>query len=133
MVADGEEAISALPQRAQRIADLLSSNYPASTLAAVASEFAKLPMVDGKSALNAKVTELGQLVREEAAVACADLRRAEMWIRLKTPSVSDGNNFGVRCRRAALCPRETSPPPPRRFATAPPPRAPPRRWTCRTT
>ena len=55
-----------------------------------------------KEAGNPPVTKLSLMVREEAAVACAAFRAAEMWLRLKAPSVS------VRSRT-----RETSEPLPR--------------------
>ena len=103
MIAEGEESIAALPARAQHLAETIASNYPAVTLAAVAAEFGKLPTdAAGKSALNSKVTSLSALVREEVAVACSEFRRAEMWIRLKTPAVADGNNFGVEVQHLIL-------------------------------
>jgi len=34
-------------------------------------------------------------LREEAAVAVHSFRQAEMWLRMKSPVISDGNNFGV--------------------------------------
>ena len=38
---------------------------------------------------------LCNVVREQAAAAVVDFRAAEMWIAMKGPAVSDGNNFGV--------------------------------------
>ena len=52
--------------------------------------------VDGaKTSTNPKCAALAEQVREEAAIATAAFRAAEMWLKLKSPSVSDGNNFGV--------------------------------------
>merc|ERR1719152_913719 len=55
-----------------------------------------------RGSVNQKVAELSSLVREEAAVAAAQFRAAEMWIRLKAPAVSDGNNFGVDVQNYVL-------------------------------
>lgn len=59
-------------------------------------------MTASKDSTNAKVTALGDLVREEAAVAVGLFRAAEMWLRLKAPTVSDGNNFGVDVQNYVL-------------------------------
>jgi len=93
-IKEGEQAIEALPSHAQRIASLLATHFPAQTLEAVHA--AMKPSVEAaKGGINPKVAELSTLVREEAAVAAAQFRAAEMWLRLKAPAVSDGNNFGV--------------------------------------
>ena len=92
-VAEGEQAIDSLPSHAGRINQLLSTHFPAQTLEAVHA--AMRPAVEGAPALNKKVAELSSLAREEAAVASAQFRKIEMWLRLKSPAVSDGNNFGV--------------------------------------
>ena len=39
--------------------------------------------------------EGAQLVREQAAISIENFKAAEMWIQLKVPACSDGNNFGV--------------------------------------
>lgn len=93
-IKEGEQAIESLPSHAQRISSLLAQHFPAQTLEAVHS--AMKPSVEAaRGSVNQKVAELSTLVREEAAVAAAQFRAAEMWIRLKAPAVSDGNNFGV--------------------------------------
>ena len=75
-----------------RLTEALASAFPAVSLEAVAAEFAK---TSASKEVNAKVAALSNSVREEAAVAVGIFRSAEMWLRIKTPSVSDGNNFGV--------------------------------------
>jgi len=92
VLAQGQEAIDSMIGQAARLADVLAANFPAVTLEQVAAEFAKAPV--SKEA-NAKVAKLSALLREEAALAASTLRSAEMWIHLKSPAVSDGNNFGV--------------------------------------
>jgi len=82
-----------------RLTETLSTQFPAVTLEAVAAEFAKAPET---KETNAKVAQLGVLVREEAAVAMAVFRSAEMWLRIKTPAVSDGNNFGVEVQNYVI-------------------------------
>ena len=42
------------------------------------------------------------MCREEAPVAAAQFRQCEMWLRLKAPAVSDGNNFGVDVQNYVL-------------------------------
>lgn len=101
MVDEGMQAIEALPEHAKRIAGLLATHFPAQTLEAVHA--AMRPSVQAaKGGVNTKVAELSSLVREEAAVAGAQFRAAEMWLRLKQPAVSDGNNFGVDVQNYVL-------------------------------
>lgn len=98
-IAEGEDAINKFLEHAARLATVISSNFPSVTLEQVAKEFAAAP-VDGK-ALNSKVTTISNILREEAAIAAVSFRQAEMWLKLKTPSVSDGNNFGVEVQNYA--------------------------------
>jgi len=101
MIEEGTTAIDALPEHAKRITGLLSTHFPAQTLEAVHA--AMRPSVEGaRSATNQKVAELSSLVREEAAVLAAQLRQCGMWLRLKQPAVSDGNNFGVDVQNYVL-------------------------------
>jgi len=101
MLEEGAQAVAALPTHASRIAGLLGTHFPAQTLEAVHNLMK--PSVDqAKGGVNAKVAELSSLVREEAAVAAAQFRACEMWIRLKAPAVSDGNNFGVDVQNYVL-------------------------------
>merc|ERR1712146_440205 len=39
---------------------------------------------------------------EQVAMMVADFKAAEMWLYLKTPEVSDGNNFGVEVQAYVL-------------------------------
>merc|ERR1719488_401165 len=100
MIQEGEQAINALPDHARRIASLLSTHFPAQTLDAVHA--AMRPAVKEGPVVNAKVSELNSILREEAAVAAAQFRACEMWLRLKAPAVSDGNNFGVDVQNYVL-------------------------------
>jgi hypothetical protein len=91
---EGMQAIDAMPSHALRIAEVLATKFPAKSLADVAKEMG--PQLDkATSATNPTCTALSEQVREEAAIAVGLFRAAEMWLRLKTPVVSDGNNFGV--------------------------------------
>lgn len=90
---EGTKAIDGFAPSAMRLAEHLVKNPPKS-LVEVAKEMA--PLVDGaKTSTNPKCAALAEQVREEAAIATAAFRAAEMWLKLKSPSVSDGNNFGV--------------------------------------
>jgi len=101
MLEEGMVAIDGLPTHASRIAGLLQTHFPAQTLEAVHA--AMKPGVEAaKSSVNPKVAELSSLLREEAAVAASQFRACEMWIRLKAPAVSDGNNFGVDVQNYVL-------------------------------
>ena len=92
LLEEGVQAVESLPSHATRISQLLSTHFPPQTLEAVHG--AMRPSVAAGS-VNTKVAELCSLAREEAAVAGAQFRAIEMWLRLKAPAVSDGNNFGV--------------------------------------
>merc|ERR1719502_2648461 len=83
---------------AERLTELLAKAFPATSLEAIALEFAPAVSKD----VNPKVAKLSATVREEAAVAAAAFRSAEMWIRIKAPAVSDGNNFGVDVQNYVL-------------------------------
>ena len=101
MIEEGQTAIDALPSHASRISNLLGTHFPAQTLEAVHT--AMRPTVEAaKGGVNTKVAELSSLVREEAAVAAAQFRAIEMWLRLKQPAISDGNNFGVEIQTYVL-------------------------------
>ena len=101
MIAEGAAAIDSLPTHAERIANLLATNFPAQTLSAV-HDGMRPSLETAKGGVNAKVAELSNLCREEAAVAAAQFRQCEMWLRLKAPAVSDGNNFGVDVQNYVL-------------------------------
>merc|ERR1719230_2547428 len=92
MIDEGAVAIESLTVHSARLSDAIAKTFPQQSLQQVADAMAAQVK---KEALNEKVAKLGALVREEAAAAQQTLRQAEMWIRLKIPSVSDGNNFGV--------------------------------------
>ena len=51
---------------------------------------------------NAAVAGLCSLVREQAALTIEDLKGLEMWLMIKVPEVSDGNNFGVDVQNFVL-------------------------------
>ena len=94
MIEEGAQAVESLPAHAQRVAGLLATHFPAQSLESVHA--AMKPSVEAaKGGINTKVAELSSLVREEAAVAAMQFRACEMWLRLKQPAISDGNNFGV--------------------------------------
>lgn len=87
----GEEVVtSTLASRAVELTQLLETAFPRKTLAEV--EAAYMP---SGVAPNASLTQLTRLVREQAAVATEHFKQAELWLVLKSPAVSDGNNFGV--------------------------------------
>lgn len=87
----GEEVVtSTLAARAVELTQLLESSFPRKTLAEI--EAAYKP---SGSAPNAALAQLTRLVREHAAVATEHFKQAELWLVLKSPAVSDGNNFGV--------------------------------------
>ena len=54
------------------------------------------------SGTNKAVAGLLRTVREEAAAAVDHLKQAELWLILKAPAVSDGNNFGVEVQAFVL-------------------------------
>ena len=107
IIIKGEQSISGFPMRADELTAVIQSNFTATTLEEVHQAFAKMPTPSGeKGGVNTEVTKLYKLVREQAAVAVEEYRNAEMWLAVKAPSVSDGNNFGVGvhyCQTMRLC------------------------------
>ena len=98
---EGQQAIDSLASHSLRIAELLAKTFPAKSLADVAKEMG--PQMDKvTAATNPTCLALSEQVREEAAVAVGAFRAAEMWLRLKIPVVSDGNNFGVDVQNYAI-------------------------------
>jgi len=82
-----------LAARTEEIASILATKFPQKTLEQIGTEFEAQVSLDGD--VNETVSGLAVLVREQAAMAVDDFKKAEMWITLKAPPVSDGNNFGV--------------------------------------
>jgi len=81
------------------LTEAIGTNFPAVSLDEVAASFAKIP---DSQAANANIAKLGSLVREEAAIGSTMFRNAEMWLRIKSPAISDGNNFGVDVQNYVL-------------------------------
>jgi len=96
---DGSTAIDQLPAHAQRLAKLIAEKFPKMSLEQVGQAMASAASTES---VNAKVAALGVLVREEAAQASFLFRQCEMWLYLKQPAVSDGNNFGVDVQNYVL-------------------------------
>jgi len=97
-IATGEQSISGLVDHAVELGGLIQKSFPAVPLQAVHDKFAALPKPaagEGKPPVNKEVVALCNLVRDQAAIATQEFLNAEMWISMKAPSCSDGNNFGV--------------------------------------
>ena len=93
-IAEGEEVISVkLAARTEEIAALIASKFPPKTLEQIGKEFEAGSALEGE--VNEAVAGLAVIAREQAAMAVDDFKKAEMWITLKAPPISDGNNFGV--------------------------------------
>ena len=85
---------SAFEERSEAINGLIGTHFAPKTLDAVAREFAAAAVQSG-AATNETVAELASVVREAAAQAVDDFKKVELWIALKAPPISDGNNFGA--------------------------------------
>jgi len=95
-VAAGERSIAALLDNANALTAEIAASFPPMSLDEVHAKFAALPKPeDSKGGLNPEVVKLCGMVRQHAAAAVDELRNAEMWLTMKAPQVSDGNNFGV--------------------------------------
>ena len=94
-LASGAAAIAKLEARSVELHGLIGSTFPPKSLDAISAEFEAQASSAAQGAPNATVAKLVTLVREEAARSVDELKQAEMWIYLKAPAVSDGNNFGV--------------------------------------
>jgi len=96
LVLDGEAAIDSMLNLAEGLSALIDSKFAARSLEEVEAHFTSTPKpAEGKMSVNPEVSDLLKLVREHAVVACDKIKAAELWIAMKSPAVSDGNNFGV--------------------------------------
>merc|ERR1712070_787422 len=71
------------------------------TLVEVQTQFEGL-VASSPGSVNAGVVALSALVREQAAQTVDDIKSLEMYLAIKTPEVSDGNNFGVEVQAFVL-------------------------------
>jgi len=95
-VAAGERSIGALLDNANALTAVITSSFPAMSLDEVHAKFAAMPTpADSKAGLNPEVVKLCGVVRQHASAAVEEFKSCEMWLAMKVPSVSDGNNFGV--------------------------------------
>ena len=99
-------------QRAEQVNAVLTEHYPVKQLSQLDAEYrAALSAALAASPappVNEKVVALTALVREAAAQVSEDFKKVELWICLKTPPISDGNNFGAEvqnCRSRDSSPR----------------------------
>lgn len=94
----GERSIAAFLENANALTQEIASTFPPMSLDEVHAKFAAMPKPnpeESKGGLNSEVVKLCSKVRQHAAAAVEEFRSAELWLSLKAPSVSDGNNFGV--------------------------------------
>merc|ERR1711871_251550 len=97
----GARALANLPTRAAEIQELMQSNFQKTTLAEMQTQFETL-VASSPGSVNASVVGLSTLVREQAALTVEDIKSLEMYLAIKTPEVSDGNNFGVEVQSFVL-------------------------------
>jgi len=104
VIATGERSISALLDNANVLSGLIQASFPESDLDKMSAKFslALQKCSKGDIAINADVAKLCGLVRQHAAQAVEEIRNCEMWLAMKAPSVSDGNNFGVDVQNFVL-------------------------------
>jgi len=103
-VETGESTIACFMERAESLQQLIASTFPDKALDDIERDFAGM-LMDGatpKAGANVSVSKLQALVRTHAALATSDFRKAEMWVHLKQPAISDGNNFGVDVQNYVL-------------------------------
>lgn len=95
-VASGERSIAGFLSNADALTAEIGASFPPMSLDEVHAKFAALPVPENsKGGVNPEVVKLCAMVRQHAAAATDEFRNAEMWLAMKAPSVSDGNNFGV--------------------------------------
>ena len=89
--AQGEGVVTGmLGARAVELTQLLEATFPARPLSEIEAAYKPSGV-----AVNEAVAQLARAVREQAAIAIDHFKQAELWLVLKSPAVSDGNNFGV--------------------------------------
>merc|ERR1712070_492548 len=91
-IVTGEAAIAKLEERSLELSGIIAANFPPKTLEQVGAEFEAQASSAEQGKPNTTVAKLSMLVREQAAISVDDFKSAEMWIALKAPAVSDGNN-----------------------------------------
>jgi len=96
----GTRALANLPTRAVAIQELMQK-FNKTTLDELQTQFEAL-VASSPGSVNAEVVDLSALVREQAALAIEDIKSLEMYLAIKTPEVSDGNNFGVEVQSFVL-------------------------------
>jgi len=101
LLAKGAATADALAARAAEISELMKNSFPQKALSQVQAEF-EATIKSAPGTPNAAVAGLCSLVREQAAHTIEDLKSLEMWLLLKVPEVSDGNNFGVDVQNFVL-------------------------------
>merc|ERR1740117_38562 len=94
-----------LGQRADQLTGMLAERFPANkTLEQVSGEYtAALVVKPGQPVpVNQAVQANTMFVREAAAALVDDFKKVELWISLKAPPISDGNNFGAEVQSCVL-------------------------------
>jgi len=100
MLTAGKEATAKLPARATEIQTLMSS-WATESLAQKQTTFEAF-VASSPGAVNADVAAVVSMVLEQAALTIEDIKALEMWLLMKTPEISDGNNFGVDVQQYVL-------------------------------
>jgi hypothetical protein len=101
LLAKGAATADTLDARAAELSELIQSSFPQKPLAQVQTEF-EASIKASPATPNAAVAKLCSVVREQAALTIEDLKSLEMWLMIKVPEVSDGNNFGVDVQNFVL-------------------------------
>jgi len=101
LLGKGTVAAEGLAARAAEISELIQKSFPQKPLSQVQTEF-EATIKSAPATPNAAVAGLCSLVREQAALTIEDLKSLEMWLMIKVPEVSDGNNFGVDVQNFVL-------------------------------
>jgi len=101
---EGEAVLHDLPIYARDLRDQISKRFVFSTLDEADTEFSALCSQQAveEAAECPRTRDLVRFMRAELDSACRRFTTLEAWLKVKTPKVEDGNNFGVDVQRQFL-------------------------------
>lgn len=101
---DGEAVLHELPAFARDLLAQVRERFAFDTLEEADAAFAETCTQESVEEARecARVRELIRFMRAELDGACRRFTTLEAWLKLKTPKVEDGNNFGVDVQRQFL-------------------------------
>lgn len=101
---EGEGLLHELPEAAQSLLGKVQETFPHTSLDEVDAEYEAMctPQALEEARESKESRQRMLFVRAEIDKACRRFSAIESWLKLKTPKIEDGNNFGVEVQRQLL-------------------------------